>query len=302
MATDAERLNTISQGIQTTWELLRRAAANIAGLLQMGKATCDEVRAYNLWAIAVYNTQRGILATMRANGEQGIPELPAAPTLFAWNGVSGDQAYNIDCTGQASSLSGLKASMKRALKGPDATTTYVSTNEIRIVTNDQFMMQPDKSPTIAALIQMQNQPPPQQMNGLGIAWALVILIATIAVTVTVSVLAILRYLEASEIQEANIAQVQAQADAFANYTAARLACFTQCTGSGKSTDDCVDYCKKLVDAPSIKLPGQLDSWGVLQWIGFTVVAGAGTFAAVKLWKRHREGKPVFELPDMHSED
>lgn len=299
MATDAERLDALGKSIQTTWELMRRAAANIAGLLQLGTATCDEVRAYNLWAIAIYNTQRGMLATMRANGEVGVPELPAAPTLFAWKGAQGADAWNVDCSGQASSLNGLGAVMKKALKGPTAGTTFLSTNEIQIVTQDQFVMQPDSSPTFAALVQLQNQGPiASQVAGLGIAWAVVILIATIAVTVTVSVVAILKYLEVSEIQEANVAQVQAQADAFANYTAARLSCYSQCTTTGGQSADCVAKCKSLIDKPDIKTPGQLTAeWGMLQWIGFTVVAGAGTLLAVKAYKRHKEGKPVFELPE-----
>ncbi len=298
MADQAQRLKAIADGIERTWQAMRRSAANISGLLAVGKATCDEVRAYNLWALAVYNTQRGMLATLKANGESGVPELPAAPTLFTWKGMSGADAWKVSCDGQPSSLNGL---MKRSLRGPDDAATYLSTNEIQIVTTDQYVFQPDQAPSFAQLLTLQNQRAAedqgQHVNGLGVAWAVVILIAGISVGVGVAIAAIMSYLESSDVQEANVKQVEAQANAFANYTAARLACFQQCTGSGQSTDACVEHCKNIVDKPSILLPGQTGKWGMLQWIGFTVLAGAGTYAAVRLWNRHREGRPVFELPE-----
>lgn len=299
MADQAQRLKTIADGIEKTWQSMRRAAANIAGLLSIGKATCDEVRAYNLWALAIYNTQRGMLATLRANGEQGVPELPAAPTLFTWKGMSGADAWKVSCDGQPSSLNGI---MKRSLKGPGADATYLSTNEVDIVTTDQYVFQPDQAPSFAQLVALQNQRAAedqgQHVNGLGVAWAVVILIAGLSIGVGVAIVAIMQYLETSEVQEANVKQVQAQADAFASYTAARLSCFSQCTGSGKSTDECIDTCKNLVDKPNILLPGQTGKWGALQWIGFTVVAGFGTWAVVRLWQRHRSGRPLFELPEL----
>lgn len=301
MADDTQRLKTIADGIERTWQALRRAAANISGLLAVGRATCDEVRAYNLWALAIYNTQRGMLATLKANGEQGVPELPPAPTLFTWKGMQGADAWNVSCEGQPSSLSGL---MKRTLKGPGDNAAYLSTNEIQIVTTDQFVFNPESAPSYAQLVALQNQRATesstgQNMSGLGVAWAVVILIAGITVGVGVAIVAIMKYLETSEIQEANIKQTQAQADAFAAYTAARLNCYQQCTGSGKSTEECVDTCARLVDKPDIKLPGQMGKWGTLQWIGFTVVAGFGAWGAYRLWDRHRSGRPVFELPEYH---
>lgn len=293
MADQTQRLKTITDNVEATYQSLRRAAANIAGLLQLGRATCDEVKAYNLWALAMYNTQRGMLATLRANGEQGVPELPQAPTLFTWRGVQGADAWKIDCGGQESSLSGV---MKRALKGPKSGSPLLSTNEIQISTSDQFVYDPASAPSFKTLLAVQEARGKQQVAGMGVV-GILIAIAGIAIAVSVAVAAIMHYLEVNEVQEANTRQVQLQADAFANYTQARLSCYASCTQQGKSTEECVSICAKLVDKPDIKLPFGDKKWGVLQWVGFTVVAGVGFMIAVKIWKRRREGRPIFELPE-----
>jgi hypothetical protein len=291
MADDAERLKIIADNIETMYQALRRAAANIAGLLQGGQATCDEVKAYNLWALATYNTQRGMLATLRAAGEQGVPDLPTAPTLFTWRGVQGADAWNIDCG--SSDMNGLRGLMDRAMKGPGKTPRYLSSQDIEVTTQDQFAFNPTAAPSFATLVAIQKH---RAQDGLGFVGVL-IAIAGIAIAVAVAVAAIMHYLETSEVEESNTKQTAIQAEAFANYTQARLACLSQCTSSGKSTEDCVDICRKIVDKPDIKLPGQMGQWGTLQWIGFTVVAGVGMMIAWKLFMRHREGKPLFVLPE-----
>ncbi len=284
---DADDLKAITDALEATYQALRQSAANISGLLQLGVATCDEVKAYNLWALAIYNTQIGMLDALRAGGESGIPDAPAAPTLFVWNGVSGSDAWSIDCSGQAQSLSG---AMKKALKGPTPTTKYLSTNEIKIVTQDQYAFNPSAAPTFANLLAVQQaRAQPQNLGVVGV----LIVIAAIVISVSVAIAAIMSYLKTNSVEKSNTAQVQAQATAFANFTAARLQCQANCG----NTADCAAQCAKLITAPTIKLPGQLDSWGWLQWTGFVVVLGGGLIIAGKLYKRHKEGKPLIELPE-----
>lgn len=299
MADDSERLKVISDNLEATYQSLRTAAANISGLLQVGQATCDEVRAYNLWALAIYNTQRGMLTALRAGGEANVPELPPNPTLFTWKGQSGEDAINIDCSGEPSSLSGL---MTRAMRGPGRrrglrgpkVVKYLSSDQISISTSDPFALNPSASPTFASLVQTQGGA--QQMQGLGTI-GILIAIAGIIIAVSIAIAAIMHYLETSAVEESNTQQVKLQADAFANYTAARLQCFSSCTQSGGSTEDCVSKCAKLVDKPNIQLPGATQDWGVLQWTGFTVLLGFGLWAGYRIIKRKHEGKPLFELPD-----
>lgn len=292
MADQAQRLKTISDNLEASYQSMRRVASSISGLLQVGRATCDEVRAYNLWALAIYNTQRGMLQTLRANGEANVPTLPPSPTLFTWKGMQGADAWKVDCAGQASSLSGM---LGRVLRGPNEGTTYLSTNELDITTQDAFIYNPDSSPSFKTLLAVQTARA-QGHEGLGALPIVLIAIAGIAIAISVAVAAIMKYLEVNEVQEANTKQVALQADAFANYTAARLSCYADCTRSGKSTEQCVEICKSLVDKPNIKLPGQTGTWGWLQWTGFTVVAGVGALAAYKIWQRKQAGKPIFELP------
>lgn len=293
MADQAETLKAITDNIEGMYQALRLAAANISGLLAGGQATCDEVRAYNLWALATYNTQRGMLTSLRAGGEENIPDLPASPTLFAWRGHQGVDAVNIDCGSQPSNLDGL---MAQVLKGPKLDTKYLSTNDLSIVTQDPNVFDPDKAPSFKALLMVQQARLQQKLSGLGVIGVLIV-IAAIVIGVSVAIAAIMHYLEVNEVQKANTEQTRLQAEAFANYTAARLQCMTSCASGGKSQDECADVCAKLITKPDIKLPGQNDSWGILQWIGFIVVASGITVAAWRIYKRHKSGRPWFELPD-----
>jgi hypothetical protein len=299
MATDADRLKTITDNIERLYQELRRAAGAIAGLLQVGQATCDEVRAYNLWALATYNTQRGMLATLRANGETGVPELPPSPTLFAWKGVSGEAAWQIDCGTQGvNGLAGPPRDMHRALRDamkPAKAVRRLSTNEIEIVTSDQFALDPERAPSFAALLEVQAARA-KGVEGLGAFPIVIIVIAAITIGVSVAVAAIMKYLETSSVQESNSKQVALQAAAFANYATARLECLKTCTGQGGRTEACVETCAKLVDKPKILLPGQGKPWGWLQWTGFTVVAGVGGLVAWRIVQRRAQGRPIFELP------
>lgn len=297
MADQATRLKTISDNLEVAYQSMRRAASSIAGLLQVGRATCDEVRAYNLWAQALYNTQRGMLETLRANGEKNVPALPQMPVMFAWRGISGPDAWKVDCTGQASSLSG---ALGRALRGVDANTQFLSTNEMEIQTRDQYAFNPENSPSFSMLLAVQQQRAANGVSGLGVAPLVLIAIAGIAIAVSIAIVAIMKYLETNEVQEANTKQVALQADAFANYTAARLSCYSDCTRSGKTTEQCIELCKQLVDKPNIKLPGQMGAWGWLQWTGFTVVVGVGSLVAYKVYQRKQAGKPIFELPSFEA--
>jgi hypothetical protein len=291
MADDSTRLQTIADELEGAYQALRSAASNIAGLLQVGRATCDEVKAYNLWALAIYNTQQGMLDTLRAGGEQGVPDLPTAPTLFTWNGVAGAEAWNLDCGGQPSSLSGV---MARALSGPQPTTAFLSTAQVSIQTQGTGNYDPANAPSLATLLAIQQAR--ANPTGLGVVGVL-IAIAGIAIAISVAIAAIMHYLDVSAVQEANTQQVRLQAEAFATYTAARLSCYASCTQSGRTPEDCTDTCTKLVQKPNIKLPGQDSSWGLLQWVGFTVLAGGIGFASWKLIQRHRAGRPIFELPE-----
>lgn len=302
MADEATRLKAVSDELEATYQLLRKAAANISGLVQLGKATCAEIKTYNLFALAIYNVQRGMLDTLRASGQSDAPVLPTAPTLFAWKGIQGIDALQMNCEQGTQDLSGASfpAMLKKTLQGPTPTTPFLSTNEIDIVTQDQWAFSPDDAPSYKALLDLQAQREAEsRQNGLGLSVGVIILIAGLVISVIAgAVIAIMHYLETSAVQEANVKQTRLQAEAYANYTAARLSCYAQCTQSGKSSEQCIQLCQSLVAEPKIKLPGQDSKWTFLQWTGFTVLVGGGAIVAWRLWQRHRAGKPILALPEV----
>lgn len=287
-AQQAERVKRITDQLELTFQALRGAAANISGLLQMGRATCEEVRAYNAWAIAIFEAQRGMLTTLRGAGQTDLPAQPSPPTLFPIRGRSGTEAVLIDCGG-----SGTLAGLMSAAMNPGKSTKLLSTNEIEISTSDPHVYNPSAAPSFQQLLALQSQ----RQAGLGVA-PLVILIGAIVVAIVVSaaLTALFKYLETNSIQEANTEIVRQQAQAFAKYTEARLSCLAQCTQSGRSIDDCTSTCDKLIDKPEFKLPGE-GKWGVLEWTGFTVLLGAGLWIGWKIYERKKAGRPILELPD-----
>jgi hypothetical protein len=301
---DSDDVKTATDQLQATYENMRQCAATISGLLQLGEATCDEVQTYNLWALATYNAQVGIIQTIKAGGEgQGLPDAPEYPTLFAWRGIPGEQAINIDCSGQPTSLSG---AMQRALAGPTPNSTKLSLKEIQIITTDQYLMNPQDSPSFAQLLAAQDAVTTKQKNGLGIGFAVVILIAALSTLITVTVVSVLSYLKSSNMQKEQTARTQLQSQAFATFTAARLQCLQACVQGGGSEADCTASCSQLIKAPDIgAAPGQSAQWGFLQYLGLTVVIGGAAYVGWRVYERKLTGQPLFPglqklLPE-HSE-
>lgn len=307
---DTDRIKIITNNLEATYQSLRQAAANISGLLAVGQAVCEDVQAYNVWALAVYNGQIGMLQTLTANGEPNVPALPAAPTLFAWNGLSGQDAINFDCsvnadgtpiTSGAAAASdpnadqSLQGVMGRALAGPTPSSVRLGLDQVSIVTTDQYVYNPAASPSFATLAQVQTA---NAAQGLGNPLVLLIVIAAIVVGVSIAVSALMKYLDDSQIQEQQTARTQIQAQAFATYTAARLTCYQACTNQGTPMSSCVQTCGSIEKPTFTDLnPFGASSWGWLQWTGFTVVVGVSALVAWKLYQRKRETGRIF--PELH---
>lgn len=274
MATDTERVQKITADLEAAHQALRRAARNITGLLAVGRAACDEIKAYNLWAMALYNTQRGMLTSLRAAGEKNVPELPPYPTLFAWKGVSGAEAWRIDCNAGQQNLTG---ALYDAMAS-DRTPQYLSTSEITIVTTDQGALHPEQAPDLSTLVQVTN-------GGLGAVPVVWIVVAGLAVAIGLSVglIALSRYLTEKSIQEETSSRTRIQAEAFDKYTAARMTCYADCTARGNDVATCAATCAKLVDKPNLKIdPARKEEGlGIFGTIGLIAAAGVG---AIGLWK------------------
>jgi hypothetical protein len=296
MDAQAQTVKAITDNIEAAYQGLRRTAQNISMLLSAGQATCQEVKAYNLYALSVYNTQRAMLTRMRAAGQTGIPELPPFPTLFAWKGVAGPDAFKVDCgkSGMAGVPFGTyslaapqlgsvlaEAMNSTRLQSP----TYLSSDQINIITSDkQVAIREQDFPSLA---QVTNA-------GLGLPPLAIIVVAAIAITVTVSavVYSIMQYLTESKIQEETSARTKLQVQAYENYTATRAACFNDCVSRGNSVAGCVAQCGKLVKEPDIReMTGRGGAGGgmsTLETVGLATVAGIGGVVLFMLYRRRAQ--------------
>lgn len=281
-----DKVKKISANLEGAFQALRQVAKNISMLLAAGRATCDEVKAYNLYALSLYNTQRGVLAKLRAAGEKDVPEVPPFPTLFAWKGVTGSDAWKIDCANQATSLSDALA----AAIGPQTVTTqYLSSNDVRIITSDKYLYNPSEGvPSLADLTAKADQ---QGQLGAGILIPL--LIAGIAVTLTaIGVVAYSMYMEESKIQEETSERTRIQAQAFEKFTAARASCYQECLATGQTADKCIGVCTKLVEKPNLKIDAarRIEGMGLLGTVGLVALA-AGAGAGLYWWMRRKGPLP-----------
>lgn len=270
MAMDPAQVKQITDALERTYQSLRKAVVGLSTLVQTGRATCDEVKAYNLWALAVYNAQRGMLTTLRAAGEPNVPSVPAAPTLFVWKGITGANAWKIDC---GKPVSGLADAMHRALQGPGPEPVYLSNDQIQIYTEDPQALNPSAAPSLASLV-------PHPTNGLGLApliWLIIIAGATYAVTQAIGALA--AWLTENSIQVETSNRMETSARAYEQYISARATCMSACLASGSTSTACADQCEKLIPKPSLvvdaaRAPASLGFWATVGIVTVAVVGGA----------------------------
>jgi len=64
-ATQAQLIKEITDNLEEVRKSLIRAASHITGLVQVGRATCKEIKTYNIWALGLYNLQVGMLSRLR---------------------------------------------------------------------------------------------------------------------------------------------------------------------------------------------------------------------------------------------
>lgn len=300
MATDVvNQVDAIAKALDATDKLMQSAARSISGLLNAGRATCDEVKAYNLWALGTYNAQRGMLATMRAAGQPNVPTLPPAVQVFGWRGHSGNDAINVDCESEGKPLSDANARkvMRRALRGPTAKTKFLSADQIQIMSTDQWDANPALSPSLSTL--------QTQTGDLGLAPVIWIVIGLTTIGVVYAALtALSKYFIANSIQVEATERTRLKAQAFATYAAARLGCYTPCLSSGRTADECTDTCSRLITKPDLSVDFGYDpAWGMFQWIGAIVVIGTGAIVAHKIYKKKQAGESLLpnwlHLPSGH---
>jgi len=279
-STSPATAQTIANNLEATYQSLRQAALHMQSLLVAGHATCAEVQAYNQWALALYSTQRAMLIALRTAGQPNVPALPAYPTLFAWKGVPGDQAYTFQCT--TAPASGLTGLLRDAMTPPTAATRFLSTQEVVTATQDQYEL--PLGPSLSALVQRADA-------GLGFAWLPVIAIAGVVIAIigSAAFYGLTRYWQEAQIQEETTDRARVQAEAFKNYLGMRMSCYQDCMARGNTQDQCATMCAKFIEKPNIVIDSARAKTPDTTIIGGgAVLAVAAIASGIWLWnRRHR---------------
>lgn len=301
----AARIKSLTDAIEAAYKSTRVAATKISGLLQVGRATCDEVRTYNLFALGIYDMQKSMLATLRAIGQTGLPSLPTQPTLFAWKGMSGYDALNFPCGSKTATLSGL---LGQVLQGPGPDAQFISSKDVQISTQGIELYNPDAAPKLQAFVQSLEagqamRQAQQGQAGLGLPPLVWILIAAVAVGVSVyGIDALAKFFTTSKIEEEDTKRYQQYAETYTSFLATRLKCIEDCVARGNSQAGCATVCERSLPVP--KNPADVirdrtPKWSTLELVGLGAAVLVGGVVVYNLWQRkERTGSllPSFSLP------
>lgn len=240
-----------------------RTAKALSVLVSVGRATCADVKKYNLLATATFNFQMGALQQLRAAGMQDIPQSPPPPLLFTWKGIPGTQADKVDCS-KDSQLSGLGD-------------FYVSPSDIQMtypVIDPKMMSSVAVSEEIQKLIDQE-----KSEEQLGAA-PLVIIIAGVLISLTVvAVTVLVNWLSNVEERKRIIQTLEVQAKQHADTLQTRAACFQACMDKGQDASDCTQACAKTLPSFDPKFPPSVSKGlGILGTIGaISLVGGIGLY-------------------------
>lgn len=91
-----QAIQQIATNVEAAHREVTRSRTALSYLIQAGKATCTDIKNYNLIAKSTYFYQKSMSDTIRGAGGQA-PVIPD-PIYVTYKGVTGDQAANIDCS------------------------------------------------------------------------------------------------------------------------------------------------------------------------------------------------------------
>lgn len=263
-------LQALMASVEAAYRENTRCRTALSGLINVGRATCQDVVSYNLATKAVYAYQASVCGIIRANGGNA-PVVPP-PEYIAWRGVAGDAAVDIDCGSPQ-------------MRGLGATpTTFVDASQVEwrpgATTQDTITVQQ----VVAAAQRAQAAGAP----GLGVAPLALVTIAVVGLFVTIGLAIVLKIVEALT----DVPQKKLQMQAIATQRAAhkeslekRWACYQDCTGRGRDPAECAKACDRLMPGFKPVIPGGglgivgtvagLAIMGVVIYAGWRFVASGG---------------------------
>lgn len=269
-----DNVREITTNLKRCDDAINTAGRNIQNLLRSGRATCKDLKAYNSWAIALYQTQQATLATARAAGQLGLPPAPNMPFLFQ---VAGQPGALVNCDLSTNSLNGALAA---AMEPITATTQFVDPATVRITGGMQYNLPP--TPSFSSMA--------NTAGGLGFIPVAFYIAGAVIALVAGAIYALAHFFEERAIQRETTARVALQLEAYSRQTETRMACYAACMGKpGADADSCTSACASLIPSADLKIDSARAQKGLsfFSTIGLVIVAAAGGLVAYKVFQRRR---------------
>lgn len=283
-AAQVQTVKAITENMERGYQAVQRAGNNLRSLLAIGKARCEDLKAYNSWAIAFYHDQEAILDTARQAGEPSVPFAPPMPRLFT--SANGRVGRLINCDITTNSLNGALAA---AMAPVTSQSTFIDPRLIRVTQGVQHDLGP--TPSYATLSRMAAG------GGLGDFGLTFLIIAGITLILTaIGVAAALAGMfEERGIQQETTARSALQLEAFARQTEARNACYLACIKSaGANSSGCVADCNRLIPEVKLVTDSARKQVGLsfFSTVGLVLTAGVAGVAAFMLFRRPSGRAPM----------
>lgn len=256
-AQQAQQLQAIAAQVEVSWREISKSRTALSYLIQAGRATCTDIKTYNLIAKASHYYQRSMADTIRAAGGQA-PEVHP-PVYIAYRGKSGDDAVNWDCSSGA--LAGCV---------PDGGGDYFVNASVAEWRSGMLPSDVQAIQQTIGRVSFADKP-----GDLGNPVAAIIAIVIVGIVVSVVGYIALKIVEVLGDLPQKVEYTKQMAITSERHRAtmeARAKCLADCQAQGKDAIACSKACAKVF--PDYKAPGSSGGFGILGWVlGVTLVGG-----------------------------
>ncbi len=261
----AQDVQVMLANVEAAHQETVKARTALSLLIAIGKATCGDVRAYNLNTKAIYAYQASVCGIIRAAGGDA-PVIPP-PVYIAWRGISGDQAVDIDCS--SAQMRGLGANGQGDyFLGPQQVEWRSGATSADVTLINQVVA--------AGRAAVAAGP-----TGLGVAPAIAVVTLVIwGIIVIVAGVILLKIAEAlTDVPQKRetTRQIAIQAVEHRKSLEQRAACYTDCTSRGRDPVECAKACDRLVPGFKPVLPA--GGLGLVGTIAGVAVLGLAIYAS-----------------------
>lgn len=271
----AQGIQQIAAQVEAAHREIVKSRTALSILINAGRATCTDVKTYNLLAKSTYFYQKAMADTVRGAG--GQPPDVQPPLYVGWKGVSGDQFANIDCSTAQLAGNGF----------PDGLGDYyLNPNKVEWRSGEAPS---DRQMLTQAFAGVTLGPDPNAGN-LGnplLAAAIPIILWGVVIAITGYV--VLKIVEVLKDVPGKVEHTRQTAIAAERHRAtleARAKCLTDCAAQGKDPTACAKACAKVLPdfSPPKPYGGGMGifGWvlgaalvGLAAWVGWRLFTGRG---------------------------